>query len=54
MFDTSVKDYTAYRYLCSDPDIDVFYINGIDNTLEQNTGAVTALAQRLNYLKFDW
>jgi hypothetical protein len=54
MFDTSVKDYTAYRYLCSDPDIDVFYINGIDNTLEQNTGAVTALAQRLNYLKFDF
>ena len=51
MFDTSMKDYATFRDACSDPDIDVYYINGINTNPGAHGDSVTELTARLNYLK---
>jgi Zn-dependent peptidase ImmA (M78 family) len=51
-YDTSMKDYRYYGDKCFDPDIDVFYINGINTQKQENFDSVTALHLKLReYLK---
>ena len=51
-YDTSSKDYVTGYSVCSDPDIDIYFINGINVLPEGNAAGVTALYGKLaDYLR---